>query len=97
MKKQGLECFLLFADTKKKQTGRNFTKIIFLFTIAWLLAAKNSNSLFNDIKAINDLTHKARTYLQLPLQQWSAGNVYLLVLSSWEVNIAKNPIAVMGL
>ena len=26
-----------------------------------------------------------------------AGNVYLLVLSSWKVNIAKNPIAVMGL
>ena len=24
----------------------------------------------------------ARTYLQLPLQQWGAGNVYLLVLSS---------------
>ena len=29
--------------------------------------------------------------------QWGAGNVYLLVLSSWKVNIAKNPIAVMGL
>ena len=26
-----------------------------------------------------------------------AGIVYLLVLSSWKVNIAKNPIAVMGL
>ena len=25
------------------------------------------------------------------------GNVYLLVLSSWKVNIAENPIAVMGL
>ena len=24
----------------------------------------------------------ARTYLQLPLRQWGAGNVYLLVLSS---------------
>jgi hypothetical protein len=24
----------------------------------------------------------AGTYLQLPLQQWGAGNVYLLVLSS---------------
>ena len=42
-------------------------------------------------------TDKARTYLQLPLQQWGAGNVYLLVLSSWKVNIAENPIAVMGL
>ena len=40
---------------------------------------------------------RARTYLQLPLQQWGAGNVYLLVLSSWKVNIAENPIAVMGL
>jgi hypothetical protein len=29
--------------------------------------------------------------------QWGAGNVYLLVLSSWKVNIAENPIAVMGL
>ena len=38
----------------------------------------------------------ARTYLQLPLRQWCAGNVYLLVLSSWRVNIAENPIAVMG-
>ena len=35
--------------------------------------------------------------MQLPLQQWDAGNVYLLVLSSWKVNIAENPIAVMGL
>ena len=39
----------------------------------------------------------ARTYLQLPLRQWGAGNVYLLVLPSWKVNIAENPIAVMGL
>ena len=37
----------------------------------------------------------ALTYLQLPLQQWGACNVYLLVLS--KVNIAENPIAVMGL
>ena len=36
-------------------------------------------------------------YLQLPLRQWGAGNVYLLVLFSWKVNIAENPIAVMGL
>ena len=40
---------------------------------------------------------KARMYLQLPLRQWGAGNVYLLVLSSWKANIAENPIAVMGL
>ena len=43
------------------------------------------------------LGYQARTYLQLPLRQWGAGNVYLLVLSSWKVNIAENPIAVMGL
>ena len=39
----------------------------------------------------------ACTYLQLPLQQWGTGNVYLLVLSNWKGNIAENPIAVMGL
>ena len=40
----------------------------------------------------------ARTYIQLPLiWQWGASNVYLLVLSSWKVNIAENPIAVLGL
>ena len=38
-----------------------------------------------------------RTYLQLPLGQWGAGNVYLLVLSNWKVNIGENPIAVLGL
>ena len=36
-------------------------------------------------------------HLQLPLRQWGAGNVYLLVLFSWKLNIAENPIAVMGL
>ena len=35
-------------------------------------------------------------YLQLPLQQWGARNVYLLVLSSWNVNIAENPNTVMA-
>ena len=35
-------------------------------------------------------------YLQLTLWQWGAGNVYLLVLSSWKVNIAENQIAVGG-
>ena len=39
----------------------------------------------------------ARRYSKLPFWQWGAGNVYLLVLSSWKVNIAENPIAVMGL
>ena len=38
------------------------------------------------------------SYLQdrARLRQWGAGNVYLLVLSSWKINIAENPIAVMG-
>ena len=40
---------------------------------------------------------KVQTYLQPQLQQWGAGNVYLLVLSNWKVNIAENPIAVMGM
>ena len=39
----------------------------------------------------------AWTYLQLPLWQWGADNVYFLVSSSWKVNIAENPIAVVGL
>ena len=34
---------------------------------------------------------------ELPLRQWGAGNVYLLVSSSWKLNIAENTIAVMGL
>ena len=36
-------------------------------------------------------------YLQLPLRQWGAGNIYIFVFSSWKVNIAENPIATMGL
>ena len=39
----------------------------------------------------------AQTYLQLPLRQWGAGNVYLLVLSTWKENIAENLIAILGL
>ena len=38
----------------------------------------------------------AQTYLQLPLWQWGASSNYLLVFSSWKLNIAENPIAVMG-
>ena len=34
--------------------------------------------------------------LQLPLRQWGASNIYFLVLSIWKVNIAENPIAVIG-
>ena len=32
-----------------------------------------------------------------PLQQCGADNVYLLVFSSWNVNIVENAIAIMGL
>ena len=38
------------------------------------------------------IKHSTRVYLQLPLQQWGAGNVCLLVLSSWKVNIAETPL-----
>ena len=41
--------------------------------------------------------YMAWMYLQLPLRQWGAGNVYLLVFSSWKVNIAENFIAVTGI
>ena len=34
----------------------------------------------------------ALTYLQLPLWQWGAGNIYLLVLSSWKVTLLKTPL-----
>ena len=52
-----------------------------------------------DVLILTNLMHggNAPTYVQLPLRQWGAGNVYLLVLSSWKVNIAENPIAIMGL
>ena len=53
----------------------------------WMLLFRSFSFVWNN----------ARTYLQLPLRQWGAGNVYLLVLSSWKVNNAENPIAVMGL
>ena len=39
----------------------------------------------------------AQTYLQLPLRQWGASNVYILELLSWKVSIFENPIAVMEL
>ena len=33
----------------------------------------------------------------IPSSLWGASKFYLLVLSSWKVNIAENPIDVMGL
>ena len=43
-----------------------------------------------------ETTELAWTYLKLPLRQWGVGNDYLLVWSSWKVDIAENPITVMG-
>ena len=45
----------------------------------------------------NRQTLQGRTGPDRNLRQWGAGNVYLLVMSSWQVNFAENPIAVMGL
>ena len=47
---------------------------------------------FQGLRPYSGLLSKARTYLQIPLWQWGAGNVYLLVLFSWKVNIAENSI-----
>ena len=70
----------------KNETDRNSKDYLMIFPEdSWF---QYRNNILND---------SARTYLQLPLQQWGAGNVYLLVLSSWNVNIAKIPIAGMGL
>ena len=41
-------------------------------------------------------TDIAQTYLRLPLRQRGADNVYLLVWSSWKVNIAENCTAEWG-
>ena len=65
-----------------------------------ILIDVNKNLLKNSItkhKKTKKQNVIAQTYLQLPLRQWSAGIVYLLVLSSWKVNIAENPIAEWGL
>ena len=70
----------------KNETDRNSKDYLMIFPEgSWF---QYRNNILND---------SARTYLQLPLRQWGASNVYLLVLSSWKVNIAENPIAVMGL
>ena len=69
----------------------------------WLLVKSQESA--DDYKSRSSLLDQnwqgkkssAGTYLQLPLPQWGAGNVYLLVLSSRNENIAENPIAVMGL
>ena len=61
----------------------------------------NASVTLKDFSSMNDYDEARKAlawmYLQLPLQQWGANNVFLLVLFSWKVNIAENPIAVMGL
>ena len=43
-------------------------------------------------KQVNEVqkVHKVRTYLQLPLRQWGASNVYLLVLSKGGFSLTSN-------
>ena len=43
------------------------------------------------------LCYKPESIYNSQIQQRGVGNVYLLLLSSWKVNIAENLIAVMGL
>ena len=70
----------------KNETDRNSKDYLMIFPEgSWF---QYRNNILND---------SAQTYLQLPLRQWGAGNVYFLVLYSLKVNIAENPIAVMGL
>ena len=64
--------------------------------IRWFDELGNNNyGVYTYWEKILDEIKLARTYLQLPFRQWGAGNVYLLVLFSW--NIAENPIVIMGL
>ena len=74
------------------------------FTIIWqgvsnqdTLLTKTCSSLQLYCIYLFQKNNTAPSDLQLPLQQWGTGNVYLLVLSSWKVNIAENPNAVMRL
>ena len=64
--------------------------------IMWRKKCHNTFSLFSKYlqyrkneNLLSGIKDKARAYLQFRLRQWGAGNVYLLVLTSWKVNIAK--------
>ena len=70
---------------------------MFVYILEHYVLILDCNSNYLALYSILFFDTNARTYLQLPIRQWGAGNVYLLVLSSWKVNIAENPIAVMGL
>ena len=76
-------------------SDKNFKICVYFFSC--ILPDYMADDIIKDFWKNNHFENMARTYLQLPLRQWGAGNVYLLVLSSWKVNIAENPIAVMGL
>ena len=63
-----------------------------------LLGSKFNLSIYQ--KKIRQIVHGPNVPIynsQYGSRQWGAGNVYLLVLSSWKVNIAENPIALIGL
>ena len=63
----------------------------------WLRSFVKLSAVIKSLEEMGGMASMAWRYLQLPIRQWGASNVYLLVLSSWKVNIAENPIAVMGL
>ena len=50
-------------------------------TVKWSRVDQMLTTLVNLLRGLKDVI--ARTYLQLPLRPWGAGNVYLLVLSNW--------------
>ena len=76
---------------------KKFDKIVPNFTYNNRIFGVTRFYLLECLKMDGCFCEYAQTYLQLPLRQWGAGKVYLLVLSNWKVNIAENPIAVMGL
>ena len=78
-------------ELKSDLSGNTFLKLGILkvqVVACWPIKMASGLAHFSDI---------AKMYLQLPLQQWGADNVYLLVLFIWKVNIIENPISVMGL
>ena len=76
--------------------GQNFAIIYKRVKVKRLfnLVALTSNNFRFEIDNESKVQFLAQTYLQLP---WGACNVYQLVVFSWRVNIAVNPIVIMGL
>ena len=56
----------------------SFSKSLYISKYCLSLIQESYSALWT----VNDLTISARMYLQLPLWQWTASNVYLLDLSS---------------